>query len=126
MHLMDWAQATEQVSRVLGPIGTLAAGFAAVAAAALVFVWRALRIAEGRQLDRVLDVVGANTESHERNATAHRDGAIAIVRLGETMDRLGQTMRDTEEQRRHNLDLILQSRVGISGRRRTAKGRPRG
>lgn len=128
MHPRDWVDAADKMSQVFGSVGTLAVGFAAVAAAALVVVWRALRHSEQEQTQQILSVVGGNTESHERNATAHRDSAAALRLLSDSMDRLAQSMRDTEEQRRHSLDLILQSRgplLGAAARRRVRRARGR-
>ena len=104
----DWVAALERLSAVFGPVGALALGAALLAIGALVVVWRALQRREQAQTDELLNLVGANTASHERNAVAHRDSAAALDRLGEAMDRLAETMRTTEERSRHALDVILQ------------------
>lgn len=110
MHPREWAEATERLSAIFGSIGTVLLIVAITAIGAVVVLWRTLRKTEGEHTQTLISVIGGNTESNERNAAAQRDSALAVGRLGETMDRLGQSMRDTEEQRRHSLDLILQSR----------------
>ena len=110
MHPQDWADTAERLGRLFGAVGLLALVFAGLAIWSLRIVWRALRRTEQEHSETLVKLVGANTESHERNAAAQREGTRALGQLGDTMDRLAQSMRDTEEQRRHSLDLILQSR----------------
>lgn len=125
MHPSEWAAAAAGMNAIFGSIGTVALVVAGLAVAALVVIWRALRHTEGEHTETLVKIVGANTESHERNASAQRESSRAIGQLDDTMNRLSQSLRDTEEQRRHSLDLILQQRpAGFSARRR--KGPPRG
>ena len=76
MHPLDWAAVIERLSALFGPAGALALGFSAVALLALRIVWRTLRANELKHdvvQQELLKLVGANTESHERNAQAQRE-----------------------------------------------------
>jgi uncharacterized protein HemX len=117
MHPRDWSDAAQSLNAIFGSVGTLAIVVAILAVAAAVVLWRALQNREGKQTEKMLSVIAGNTESHERNSVSHRDSAMALIRLSDTLERFGQGMRDTEEQRRHSFDLIIQQRPQVRRRK---------
>jgi len=108
----DLVEASERLNAVFGAIGTLAIGFAVVAIIGLVFVWRALRKSDTEHTQTLVGVVNRNTESNERSAAAQREAAGAVGRLGETLDRLGEGIRDGERRYAENLAAALRRRRG--------------
>jgi uncharacterized protein HemX len=114
--MRDWADAAERLSALVGHVGMILALAAALAIGALVVVWRTLQTVQGAHTDTLTKIVGANTESQERSAAAQREASRAVGQLGDTMDRLGQSIRDTQEQQRSWVDKLIYRPP--SGRRR--------